>query len=148
MQAQAIVLPPQDRPRDLSVLGTRITVLADSARTHAHEITLQEGPEGSGPPPHRHEWDESFYVTQGEVAFGVDGEEHVAAAGTLVHLPAGTAHWFRFGKGGGQMVSMTSREAASAMFAHIDREISPAAPDLEALVGIAMQHGASIAVPA
>jgi hypothetical protein len=31
----------------------------------------------------------------------------------LVHLPAGTTHSFRFGKGGGEMVSMTSRLGAS-----------------------------------
>jgi quercetin dioxygenase-like cupin family protein len=53
---------------------------------------------------------------QGEIAFGVDGEEMVARRGTLVHLPAGTTHWFRFGKGGAEMISMTSREGASHMF--------------------------------
>jgi hypothetical protein len=39
--------------------------------------------------------------------FGIGDSEMVALAGTLVHLPAGTTHWFRFGKGGGEMVSVT-----------------------------------------
>ena len=69
-----------------------------------------------------------------------------AEPGTLVHLPAGTVHWFRFGKEGGQMISMTSREAASAMFAHMDREISPDAPDLERLAAIAGQHETQLAI--
>ena len=148
MQRKPIVVFPADYPRPLNVVGERITVLASGLDTGAHEMFLQEGPEGSGPPPHSHPWDESFYVTRGEVAFGIGPDELVAAAGTLVHLPAGTPHWFRFGKGGGQMVSMTDKGRASQMFAHIDREISPTEPDLPKLVGIAMEHGVKVEVPA
>ena len=38
-------------------------MLASGAQTGGYEIFLQVGPEGSGPPPHNHPWDESFYVT-------------------------------------------------------------------------------------
>ena len=96
------------------------------------------GPEGSGPPPHSHPWDESFYVFKGEIAFGFDATDTVAGPGTLVHIPAGTTHWFRFGKGGCEMVSMTSREGASRLFADFDREISPEEPDLGKLIEIAI----------
>ena len=45
----------------------------------------------------------------------------VAVPGTLVHVPAGTAHWFRFGKDGGQMLSVTGvGSRASSMFTDID----------------------------
>ena len=44
---------------------------------------------------------------------------------TLVHLPAGTVHWFRFGKGGGQMISITSREAASASSSTLTAKFRP-----------------------
>lgn len=144
MTRQPFVIRPSDYPRSLNVVGEHITVLASGAATGGYEIFLQEGQEGSGPPPHSHPWDESFYVTRGEVRFGVGGEERVATAGTLVHLPGGTVHWFRFGKEGGQMISMTSREAASAMFAHIDREISPGAPDFPRLLTIAAEHGTHV----
>jgi len=146
MTRQPFVIQPSDYPRSLNVVGEHITVLASGAVTGGYEIFLQEGPEGSGPPPHSHPWDESFYVTRGEILFGMAGEEKVAKAGTLVHLPGGTVHWFRFGKEGGQMISMTSREAASAMFAHMDREISPNAPDLERLAAIAGQHETQLAI--
>src|ERR1019366_2126280 len=89
----------------LNVVGEQITVLASGAQTGSYEIFHQAGPEGSGPPPHSHPWDEAFYVIRGEIAFGVADKELVARAGTLVHLPAGTTHWFRFGQGGGEMVS-------------------------------------------
>ena len=127
------------------MVGEQITILASGAQTGSYEIFHQVGPEGSGPPPHNHPWDEAFYVLQGEIAFGVGEREMVATPGTLVHLPAGTTHWFRFGAGGGTMLSMTSREAASRFFADIDQEISPAAPDLEKLGNIA--HRNQVAFP-
>ena len=81
------------------------------------------------------------------MAFGMDKSDMIAVPGMLVHLPAGTTHWFRFGKGGCEMVSMTSREGASRLFADIDREISPEKPDLEKLVEIARRHGLVVVAP-
>ena len=71
----------------------------------------------------------------------------IAVPGTLVHLPAGTTHWFRFGKGGGEMISMTSREAASLFFTDVDRAISAEQPDIPKLVEVANQHQLTVAPP-
>jgi quercetin dioxygenase-like cupin family protein len=142
------VITPDRASRPLNVVGEKITVLASGAQTGGYEIFLQAGPEGSGPPPHNHPWDESFYVVKGEIAFGIGDSEMVALPGTLVHLPAGTTHWFRFGKGGGEMISMTSREGASRMFTDFDREISPEKPDLRKLVEIGGRHGLTVPAPA
>src|ERR1700692_2103493 len=107
---EAFVVTPATRPAPLNVVGEQITVLASGSQTGGYEIFRQAGPEGSGPPPHCHPWDESFYVVRGNIAFGVGDKDMIAEPGTLVHLPAGTMHWFRFGKGGGEMISMTPRE--------------------------------------
>jgi quercetin dioxygenase-like cupin family protein len=141
------VVTPADAPRPLNVVGEHITVLASGAQTGSYEIFRQAGPEGSGPPPHNHPWDEAFYVTRGEIAFGIDERETVAGPGTLVHLPAGTTHWFRFCKGGGEMISMTSRAGASQMFTDFDREISPEKPDLGKLVDLGRPHGLTVVPP-
>jgi quercetin dioxygenase-like cupin family protein len=146
MKLQPFVVTPKDYPQPLHVVGEQVTVLASGAATQGYEIFLQEGPEGSGPPPHAHPWDESFYVTMGQVEFGVEKERLVAAPGTLVHVPAGTTHWFRIGKGGGKMLSMTARLGASRMFADIDREISPDRPEVEKLVGVVARHGVTVSV--
>lgn len=146
MSLQPIVMTSADYPRPLNVVGEHITVLASGPSTGSYEIFLQEGPEGSGPPPHNHPWDEAFYVTRGEIAFGLGAEQLVAKAGTLVHIPGGTTHWFRFCEGGGQMISVTGKGAASAMFTDIDREISPGAPDLAQLVAIGGRHGLTVAM--
>lgn len=143
-----MVVSPADRPQSLSVVGEQITVLASGAQTGSYEIFLQAGPEGSGPPPHNHPWDEAFYVIRGEVAFGVGDVERVAVPGTLVQLPGGTTHWFRFGPGGGEMLSMTSRAGAAAFFREVDRKISPQDPDLGELIGVAAAHGVAVPLPA
>ncbi len=87
------------------------------------------------------------YVIRGEIALGVGQSETIAVRGTLAHVPAGTTHWFRFGKGGCEMVSMTSREGASRLFADIDREISPEMPDLGKLIEIARRHDLVVVPP-
>ena len=141
------VVKRQDSTSPLKVVGENITVLASGAQTGSYEIFLQVGPENSGPPPHNHPWDESFYVLKGEIVFGFGDDETIATAGTLVHLPAGTTHWFRFGKDGGEMISMTSREGASRMFTDMDREIAPDNPDFGKLVEIGRRHGLAVASP-
>ncbi len=65
-----------------------------------------------------------------------------------MHLPAGTTHWFRFGPGGGVMISMTWREGASRMFADFDRELSPEDPDLARLIELGHPYGLAVTVPA
>jgi quercetin dioxygenase-like cupin family protein len=142
-----IVLTPEQAPAALKIVGEELTILASGEQTGSYEIFRQAGPEGSGPPPHNHPWDEAFYVTAGTLHFGLEGEEAVATAGTLVHVPGGTTHWFRFGDGGGEMLSMTSRAGASAFFTQAAAEVSPSDPDFGALVAIATQHGLTFPPP-
>ena len=144
MTSKAFAVTPRDYDRPLNVVGEQIIVLASGARTGGYEIFLQRGPAGSGPPPHSHDWDESFYVTKGQLEFGLAEKTMTGTAGTLVHVPAGTTHWFRFGAGGGEMISMTSREGASKFFADVDREVPSARPGSSQIVTVAMRHGLKI----
>jgi quercetin dioxygenase-like cupin family protein len=141
MTAQPFVVSSQDRTPSLSVVGEQITVLASAAQTGSYEIFFQAGPDSSGPPPHSHPWDEAFYVLRGEVAFGIGDHESLAALGTLVQVPGGTTHWFRYGRGGGEMLTLTSGGGASAFFSDEDRNVSPENPDRGEFVGIAESHG-------
>jgi quercetin dioxygenase-like cupin family protein len=145
MAAKPLVVAPEDYPSALDIVGEHLYVLASGEETQGYEIFYQRGPEGSGPPPHSHPWDESFFVTKGEIDFGIGAESTTATAGTLVHLPAGAVHWFRFGKGGGEMLSMTSRLGASKMFADMAREVAPVKPDLQRLAEVGARHGMKIA---
>lgn len=144
MAVKPFVVAPRDYPPALDIVGEHLTVLASGEQTEGYEIFFQQGPEGSGPPPHSHPWDESFFVTKGEIDFGIGAESMTAAPGTLVHLPAGTVHWFRFGLGGGEMVSMTSRLGASKMFTDLAREVAPANPDVAQLAAVGARHGLKV----
>src|SRR5438270_9674121 len=95
---QPLIVPADQAPAALKVVGEEITVLAPASATGSYEIFRQGGPEGSGPPPHAHGWDEAFFVLGGEVAFGVDGHDDVLAGPrTFLHVAGGTPHWLRFG---------------------------------------------------
>ena len=136
-----LIVSPEERARPLNIAGFSITVLASGAQTGGYEIFHQIGPEGTGPGPHLHPWDESFNVISGEVVCGVGEAESLVKAGTLVHIPGNTAHWYRFGDGGGEILSMTSCEGASHMYEDFDREGSWDYPDRARLVQLAAKHG-------
>jgi quercetin dioxygenase-like cupin family protein len=128
------------------VLGTKVTVLASNAVTQAYEITLQQGDEGTGPPPHSHNWDVSFYVLKGTIEYTVGGKTVMCKPGTLVHVPAGTVHGFRYGAGGGEMVEVTGQGGlATQMFTAIDKEIPPGPPDIPIVSEVLKRNGVTVA---
>ena len=145
MKAEPFVVSLKSRDPAMNVLGVNVTVLASNVQTQGYEITLQSGDEGAGPPPHRHDWDESFYVLRGSVEINVGGKANVCSAGTLVHLPAGTVHGFRFGAGGGEMFEITGAGGnATRMFANVSREVPPGPPDVPVLTTLLQRNGVTL----
>ena len=142
MSPRQFVVKPGDRSAALSVVGTNVAVLVSAEESKSHQVTLQSGDEGTGPPPHSHDWDESFYVTAGQVQFTCAGETSMCVAGTFVHIPAGTVHAFSYGPGGGEMLEITGgRSRAIQMFTAMDREIPPGPPDVPKVVQVAGEYG-------
>jgi quercetin dioxygenase-like cupin family protein len=145
MSSKQFVVKPSDRSPALNVIGVKVTVLVSDAVSPTQQITLQSGDEGAGPPPHSHDWDESFYVTKGQVQFTCSGQTTTCLAGTLVHVPAGTVHAFRFGPGGGEMLEVTGTGSkAVQMFSALDREIPPGPPDVPKVVQVAGKYGLAV----
>lgn len=146
MKIQSFVLKPDQREQPLNVVGTQVTVLASNAATQSYGITFQQGDEGTGPPAHSHDWDESFYVLKGEIEFLCDERSHKCTPGTLVHVPRGTVHGFRYGKGGGQMLEITGQGALAAqMFTAVDHEIPVGSPDVPKLLDVLKRNGVTVA---
>lgn len=147
MTSQAFVLPPGQQAPALNVVGMQIRGLAANAATQSFGITLQQGEEGTGPPPHKHGWDEAFYVLKGEVNFQCDGKSSACATGTLVYVPRGTVHGFSFGHGGGLMLEIAGTGAhAAPFFTAIHDKIPAGAPDIPKLLELAQQHGVEFAI--
>ena len=146
MKLQHFVLTPEQREPALSVLGTHVTILASNATTQSYGITLQEGDEGTGPPLHSHDWDESFYVLKGKIEFVCEGKAVMSLPGTLVHVPRGTVHGFSYGSGGGQMLEITGQGATAAqMFTAINNEIPAGPPDIPKVLEVLKRNGVTVA---
>jgi quercetin dioxygenase-like cupin family protein len=142
MSPKQFVVKPGDRSAALSVVGTNVAVLVSAEESRSHQVTIQSGDEGTGPPPHSHDWDESFYVTGGQVQFTCAGQTSMCVAGTFVHIPAGTVHAFSYGPGGGEMLEITGGQSrAIQMFTAMDREIPPGPPDVPKVVQVAGEYG-------
>jgi quercetin dioxygenase-like cupin family protein len=103
-------VPPDDPQRHLTVarpdadeslphlglVGDTYTILVTGADT-AGKYTLIDMhiPPGSGPPPHRHDFEEMFTVLQGEVELSFRGQNFLARTGETINVPANAPHGFR-----------------------------------------------------
>ncbi len=101
------VLPPDDPNRKLvtaraeesphiGVVGDTYTVLLSEEDTAGRYCLIDmHVPPGGGPPPHRHDFEETFTVVNGEIELTCRGSKVVARAGDTVHVPANAPHQFR-----------------------------------------------------
>ena len=145
MKTQAFVVTPNDYDPPLNVLGMKVTVLASNTATQAYEITRQQGEEGMGPPPHSHAWDESFYVLAGEVEFTCSGRTVVCPPGTLVHVPAGMVHSFRYLVDGCDVLELSGQGGmATQVFKTISREIPSGPLEIPRLLEVLTRTGVSV----
>ena len=95
MQSPSMLVKSKD-VQPLQVLGTQVRFLCEAHSTNnvwsLMEVTL---PEDAGPPPHTHEWDEAYFVTEGDVEFRVGDQRFTATVGDFVYTPGGVVHGFR-----------------------------------------------------
>lgn len=71
------------------VCGEQITILADSNRTGSYEVYLHDAPEGAGPPPHSHQWDEAFYASPTAQILGITSQKGAATMFSAVDHECG-----------------------------------------------------------
>ncbi|GAA3613280.1 cupin domain-containing protein [Kineosporia mesophila] len=80
----------------VSLVGNTYGMLITGEQTNGQYCLIDmRVPDGGGPPPHRHDFEELFTILQGEIEFTFRGEKHVARAGTSVNIPANAPHNFR-----------------------------------------------------
>lgn len=102
-------IPPDDPQRKLTVAQVEIdpqlphigivgdtytiTVAGDDTDGRFCVIDMHVPP-GGGPAPHRHDFEETFILLEGELEFTFRGEKSTAKAGTTVNIPANAPHQF------------------------------------------------------
>jgi mannose-6-phosphate isomerase-like protein (cupin superfamily) len=80
----------------LSLVGDSYTVLVSGKQTEGRYCLIDMlVPDGSGPPPHRHDFEEMFTLLEGEVEFTFRGQTMNVPQGATVNIPANAPHQFR-----------------------------------------------------
>jgi quercetin dioxygenase-like cupin family protein len=102
-------LPPDDlrrtltlaRPNDselphIGIVGDTYTILLTGKDTGGRYCLIDMHiPPGGGPPPHRHDFEESFTLLEGELEFIFRGKKSVCRAGETVNIPSNAPHQFQ-----------------------------------------------------
>ncbi len=101
-------IPPDDPRRQLvaadadsnlphiGVVGDTYTILLAGKDTAGRFCLIDmHVPPGGGPPPHRHDFEETFTLLEGELEATFRGEKHVVRMGETIHIPANAPHQFR-----------------------------------------------------
>ncbi len=82
--------------RHVAVVGDTYTILVSGDETGGRYCLIDMlVPDGGGPPPHRHDFEEMFTLLEGEVEFTFRGQSQVAKVGTTVNIPSNAPHAFR-----------------------------------------------------
>ena len=90
-----IASPGDDGLAHVSLVGDVYTVLLSGEDTAGHTCLIEMRiPPGGGPAPHRHSFEETFTVLEGEIEVTVRGETHTVPAGSVAHVPSNAPHAF------------------------------------------------------
>ncbi|MDQ3712891.1 MAG: cupin domain-containing protein [Acidobacteriota bacterium] len=107
---QAIAPLPLDKPQRLltvakpnedgslphiGLVGDTYTILLSGKDTDGRYCLIDMHiPPGGGPPPHRHDFEESFTILEGEIETTFRGKKSTVRAGETVNIPANAPHEF------------------------------------------------------
>jgi len=80
----------------LSLVGNTYTILVSGEDTAGrYSLIDMFVPPGGGPPPHRHDFEESFTVLEGEIEATFRGDKVTVRTGQVIQIPANAPHQFR-----------------------------------------------------
>jgi quercetin dioxygenase-like cupin family protein len=73
-------------------LRSRVLLHGEDSGGHLSAVEIVVPAGSAGPPLHRHDFDEAFYVVEGELVFRVNDALLARAPGQLAFAPRGVAH--------------------------------------------------------
>jgi quercetin dioxygenase-like cupin family protein len=107
--SEYLAVPPDDLTRNLTIaqidrdqglqhiglVGDTYTITVSGDDTAGRFCVIDMHiPPGGGPPPHRHDFEETFILLQGEIEATFRGNKSVVRAGETVNIPANAPHQF------------------------------------------------------
>jgi quercetin dioxygenase-like cupin family protein len=99
-------IPPDDSKRNLTLaqldnlphiglVGDTYTITVTGEDTDGRFCVIDMYiPPGGGPPPHRHDFEETFILLEGEIAATFRGKKSIVRAGDTLNIPANAPHQF------------------------------------------------------
>jgi quercetin dioxygenase-like cupin family protein len=118
----AVARPDTDEGlRHLGLVGDTYTILLAGEQTDGRYCLIDiQIPPGGGPPPHRHDFEESFTVLEGEIQATFRGEKSTVHAGQTVHIPANAPHSFtNAGQSAARLLCICAPAGQEEFFAQI-----------------------------
>jgi quercetin dioxygenase-like cupin family protein len=80
----------------LGLVGDTYTILLRGEDTAGRYCLIDMHiPPGGGPPPHRHDFEETFVILEGELEATFRGVKQIVRRGETIHIPANAPHQFR-----------------------------------------------------
>jgi quercetin dioxygenase-like cupin family protein len=93
-----LTLSQPDRDETLShigLVGDTYTITVTGADTDGRFCVIDmHVPPGGGPPPHRHDFEETFILLEGEMEATFRGAKTIVRAGETLNIPANAPHQF------------------------------------------------------
>jgi quercetin dioxygenase-like cupin family protein len=106
MESNIAQLPPDDLNRQLAhtnsagaehvgIVGDTYTILLSGRDTAGRYCLIDMYvPQGGGPGPHRHDFEETFTLLEGELDVTFRGAKQKIKGGETIHIPANAPHQF------------------------------------------------------
>jgi quercetin dioxygenase-like cupin family protein len=106
MSTAPTAIPPDDPERNLmhsqpdnlshiGLVGDTYTITVFGAATNGRFCVIDMHiPPGGGPPPHRHDFEETFILLEGEMEATFRGKKTIVHAGDTLNIPANAPHQF------------------------------------------------------
>jgi mannose-6-phosphate isomerase-like protein (cupin superfamily) len=104
--AAVLTIPPDNPKRNLTVgqadqlphiglVGDTYTITVTGDDTDGRFCVIDMHiPPGGGPPPHRHDFEETFILLEGEMQATFRGKKSIVRAGDTLNIPANAPHQF------------------------------------------------------
>ena len=133
----------------LTVLSDRVTYKTSGAETAgAWALFEVESPPGSAVPLHRHDWDEAYYVLEGEIEFDLGGRKERASPGAYVRIPARAPHAMATSSPTpARYLLWASPCGADAFFVELEQASKEAGFGVERVLSVAAKHGIEVLAP-
>jgi quercetin dioxygenase-like cupin family protein len=135
----------------VGAVGSSMRVLATGADTDdAYEVVVVETDATGDLAPHRHPWEEWYYVLEGTLEVQVGRQRKCAGPGTFVTLPARCVHGYRVTSDRVRFIHASQGGGAVAAFRDLEAAMPEALAtgEVDRVLEVLDRHGIELVAPA